>query len=166
MSETQTFTAIPTRVNGPTQGPVTASFFNLIRLAGKRLEEIFGAGVYPQTQQSITDGMSATNLTGASFAPASYTAFHLQAKSYRDDGTNQRSHLINVYGEYNSKRATWDLTVEEFGRQSTSGADTSAVSGITFSMSGNQVQVATDTMGGSHVGKLNWKVVSTFTVES
>lgn len=163
MSQTQTFSALTIRANGR---KVLASWWNAIRNAGIRLEEIFGSGLVPQTQQSFTDGMSATNLTGASFAPASYTGFHIQAKSYRDDGTNQRSHIINVYGEYNSKRATWECHQDEVGRSCTSGATTSVASGLTFTMSTNQVQFASDTMGGSHTGKLNWKVISTFTAET
>lgn len=163
MSQTQTFSALTTRANGR---KVLASWWNTIKNAGTRLEEIFGLGLVPQTQQSFTDGMSATNLTGASFAPASYTGFKIRAKSYRDDGTNQRAHIITITGIYNSKKAEWRLDVEETGESCTSGACASVGSGLTFTMSTNQVQFASDTMGGSHTGKLNWKVVETFTAET
>lgn len=163
MSETQEFLDIPVR----SCDTVTPAWWNLLRSAGLRLEQIFGSAIYPETQQSITDNSAATNVTSLLFAAASVRGAVIHVMYTRDDGTNQRRGIIEIRVWYNSKRLAWGISVDEVGESCTSGACTSAGSGLTFSItSGGQVQVAADAMGGSHVGKIRWKVVSTFDVET
>jgi hypothetical protein len=146
---------------------VTPAWWNILRLAGIRLEQILGSAIYPETQQSITDSSSATNITGLLLNSTLNRAAKIHLTYTRDDGTNQRRGWVDIYVWYNSKRAAWGISVTETGEDCTAGACVSAGSGLTFTItSGGQVQVASDSMGGTHVGKIRWKVISTFDVES
>lgn len=165
MSETQTFSSITVRRNGPPTAD--ASWWNILRAAGLRLEQILGAGSYPETQQSVTNGQAATNITSFSFSSASYVGFIAYVSCYSNNGTNERRHIVKLTGWYNSIKAEWDMSVDEDGADCTSGSCSADVSGLTFTITaGGQVQVAADTMSGSPTRKIRWSVVKTFAVET
>lgn len=155
------FSDIPIRGNGET---VDSSWWNSIRTA---LISAFGSGILGETQQSITDGQSASDVTSLLFAAASIVRAKVEISAYSTDGTNTRTHFITLWAYYNAKLAQWRITQEEIGESCTSAVCTAVASGLTFTItSGGQVQVAADTIGGTPVRKIRWKVVSTFAVES
>ena len=164
-NETQTFSDITVRRNGPPV--VTASWWNVLRSAGLRLEQILGGGIYPETQQSITNNAAATNITSLLFSSSTYVGFIANVSCYSNNGTNERRHIITLTGWYNSKRAQWDMGVEEYGADCTSSACAADPSGLTFTItSGGQVQIASDNMSGSPTRKIRWSVTKTFAVET
>jgi hypothetical protein len=157
------FSDIPVRANGGSQN-VDSSWWNSIRTA---LVNTFGAGVLGETQQSVTDGQSATSITSALFNGSSIVRAVMEVSSLRDDGTNRRTHFQRITCWYNTKIDQWRITTEEVGESCTASACTAVASGLTYTITaGGQVQVAADTMGGSHSGKIRWKVVSTFSLET
>lgn len=168
MSETQTFTAVPVRINGPTQGPVVAAWWNILRSAGKRLEEIMGSGATPETQQSITNNTSSQNITGLIFSSATYVGFKALLSCYSNNGTNERRHIVELTGWFNSKRGQWDMSVDENGADCTSGACTADPSGFTFTIHATtgQVIVDADNMSGSPTRKIRHTIMKTFAVET
>lgn len=155
------FDDIPIRENG---GTVDAGWWNIIRT---KLIASYGNSLTGDTQQTITDGQAATDITGLLLSSASTSTVEIHITSKRDDGTNQRRHKQHITAWYNSRKAAWAISVEELGKICTASVCTSGGSGITYSItSGGQMQAAANTMGGSHVGTIMWKIVQSNGVEA
>lgn len=155
------FDDIPIRANGD---DVDASWWNTIRT---KLITAFGVGFTGDTQQSITDGQAATDITGLLLASASASTYQIRITSKRDDGTSQLRHVQNITAWYNSRKAAWAISVEEIGELCTSSACSSAGSGLTYSItSAGQMKVAATTIGGTPVSTILWKIVQSNGVEA
>lgn len=165
MSETQKFLDIPVRGCGV----VSPSWWNLLRSAGLRLEQMLGSGVQPETQQTIADNQSsAANITGLLFDETSVVKAKVIIGTLRQDGTNERVHISEFWVWYNATKGDWRMgSQNETGESCDASSCTSVASGVTFSITAaGQVQYTSDSMGGSYVGKMRWKVVYTIDLET
>lgn len=149
---------------------VFPSWWNVLRAAGAYWESILGTGTIAETQQTITDGASATSVTGLLLSSTTHVRAKIVVSTMRTDGTNTRAHMQELTAIYNAKIAAWELFASpgEAGDSATASARSDALSRVNFTItSGGQVQYACeDTMGGTYVGKMRWKVLWTISVET
>ncbi len=130
------------RSNGQTV-KVDASWWNDIRLV---LLGLFGTGVTAAVQQALSNNTTAV-VTNLIFASASIVDFEVNYTIVR--GSLRQSGKLRGYFT-----TTWNLSHE---------ADDDA--GVTFSIDGTTGQVSYTT-DNSSTGKMQWKVISTFSIEA
>jgi hypothetical protein len=94
--------------------------------------------------QSLNNSAAAANLADASFAPATYYGFHIYYDILRDNGSTEVRGSGVVRGSYGLRGLAW--RIEDSGNSFDD-------HGVTFTMSANQVQVATDSKG---AGTIRW----------
>ncbi len=132
---------LPIRANGTL---VEASWWNDIRLV---LVGLFGAGVTEKVQQALSNNTTAV-VTDMIYASASIIDFEVNYTAVR--GSARQSGKLR--GFFDSQ---WNMTHES----------TNEDCGLTFAINTSTGQVSYTTTN-DVVGKLQWKTVSTFSVES
>lgn len=150
------FSSLPVRLNGPT---IFASWWNDIRTV---LINFFGPGVVSETQFTIADNQSSyQNVTGLLFAHATTRSSKVEYTIYRTNGSSiERRETGFLTAHYKAVAGTWSYEREGSGDDALNVAD-----GLIVNSSG-QVQYKSDSIGATYVGKMRYKVLTSFATET
>lgn len=152
-----TFASVPVRANGDR---VTEDWFNTLRTAGSALESMFGTGYISETQFTLANNQSETNLTGMTVNGSSSRSAIIEYQVYRKTSTDERVETGTILMNYKTIAATWGID----------GGTSFGESGVTFTVATTgttgQVKVASDNMSGSaYIGYIRFKA-KTIAVEA
>lgn len=158
----ENFNDIPERTNnGGPSNIVLADWWNILKRAGKRLENIFGSGLVEETQFTLADNQSSyANITGMLVNSASLVYAEVRYSIYRTDGTTPRRESGRLEVEYDNASSAWRIADRQSSSDALNIADSLAIT------AGGQVQYKSDSMGGTYVGKMRWKICNTIGVET
>lgn len=141
------FSDVPVRDYSPT----APSWWNSLRTAGIKLQNMFGTGYVSPTEFTIVNNQSSVaDVTGLAFAGASVRSFEARVQIYRNStggGATELAAACTLRGVYKSTAGTWELTVH-----STSGdmIEDFGPGGILFSITAaGQVQYTSHNMSGT-----------------
>lgn len=154
------FNSIPVRSNADT-GLVTANWWNDIRTA---LINAFGSGIISETQGTIADGSSAyTDITGLLLDSSVNRCADIEYTIMRTTGAASRRERGILRAMFKTTEGTWTYERQSFGDDALGNgtvADSLKVS------STGQVQYKSDSMGGTYVGRIRYKIVTAFEKET
>lgn len=157
----ESFNDIPERTNGGISNLVLADWWNILKRAGKRLENIFGSGLVEETQFTIADNQSSyANITGLLVSSATLVYAEIRYSIYRTDGTTPRRESGRLELEYDNGASAWRIADRQASSDALNMTDSLAVTAV------GQVQYKSDSMGGTYVGKMRWKICNTIGVET
>lgn len=157
------FSDVPVRSNG--QDTVTASWWNDLRAAGVKLESVLGPGTTAEVQGTIADNQASyANITGMTVDSADYVYAEIKYCIYRTNGTSdERRETGTLELEYLPISAAWRIADRRATRDSLRVDDSMAV---TTTLGVAQVRYKSDSVGGTYVGKIRWKIINTISVET
>lgn len=157
------FSEVPLRTNdGGPANVVLADWWNILRRAGLRLENIFGSGLTEETQFTIADNQSSyANITGMLVSSASIIYAEIRYSIYRTDGASEkRRETGKLELEYVTGDSAWRIANRQSSSDALNMTDSLSVT------SGGQVQYKSDAVGGTYSGKMRWKICNTIGVET
>lgn len=153
------FSGIIVRSNG---NRVLASWWNIIRTQLLLFEAVFGGGLTGEAQFTINDNETGpTSITDMVVDKDSYQGACIAYNVLRRDDTEGRREIGLIWLTYDPETTAWSIareTKQQIG----------ALMGLTLTVtSAGQVQYASDSMGGaSYSGKMRWKIINTFDIET
>lgn len=152
------FSSIPVRSNGQT---VDVSWWNTIRTA---LISFAGAGLVDESQATIADAQGTyQSVSGLSFDHSLVRAVDIEYTIYREDGTTSRRERGTLRAMYKAREGTWGYERQSYGDDALGNG---TVSSPLIVNSSGQVQYKSDSIGGTYVGSMRFKVVTSFAKES
>lgn len=154
------FSGIPVRSNADT-GLVTAGWWNDIRTA---LINAFGSASIAETQGTIADGSASyTDISGLLLDSSVSRCADIEYTIMRTTGAASRRERGILRAMFKTTEGTWTYERQSFGDDALGNgtvADSLKVS------STGQVQYKSDSMGGSYVGRIRYKIVTAFEKET
>lgn len=139
------WTTLTTKSNGTR---VVREFFNNIKTAIDEITAFLGAGSIVETQMTIANSTGPSDVTGLSFAGATYRAARIFYSVLRSTDDNEWIESGTLHAIFKTTAGTWTIS-----GPATSDAD------ITFSMTNaGQVQYTTGNCpGANYSGKMRFK---------
>lgn len=139
---------------------IYASWFNDIRT---KLLQIFGSGAVSETQFTIADNQSTyQNVTGLIFDKDVVQAVKVEYTIYRTNGSStERREVGTLTCTYKPVAAAWTWARVTDTEDEALGID----DGLKVTTAG-QVQYKSDSVGGTYVGKMRYKVLTSFDKET
>ena len=159
----ESFNDIPERTNnGGPSNIVLADWWNILKRAGKRLENIFGSGLVEETQFTIADNQSTyANITSMLVSSATLVYAEIRYTIYRTDAASIKRRESGVLElEYVTGDSAWRIANRQSSDDALNVTDSLAVT------AGGQVQYKSDLIGGTYSGKMRWKICNTIGVET
>lgn len=154
------FSDIPLRINGE---KIIYAWFDALRAAGLRLEQVFGSGLTIETQFAVDDNQSSyADITGMTVDGALYVYAEIRYSIYRTDGALERRETGSLMLEYIPISAAWRIADHQSSSDALGLPD--ALTVVTTAGVG-QVKYKSDLMG-TTIGKMRWKTVNTIGVET
>ena len=152
------FSSIPVRAMGD---DTDASWWNTIRT---KLLEVFGSGVTAEAQFTIADNQSSyADITDFTFDSASFVWVEARYSIYRTDGSTPRRETGILEFEWDNATSAWLLS---YRRGSTDSLNIASSIAPDTTGTVGKAQYKSDSMGGTYVGKMRWKIINTISVES
>jgi hypothetical protein len=140
---------------------IYASWFNDIRT---KLISYFGAGLVAETQFTIADNQAAyANITGLLFDHLVVRSVKVEYSIYRTNGSStERREMGTVTLTYKPVAGTWAIArVTDTDDDALNVTDSLYVVPAT-----GQMQYKSDSVGGTYVGKMRYKVLTSFDKET
>ena len=152
------FSSIPVRRNGVEKA--YASWWNDIRTA---LILAFGAGVVPETQFTIADNQSSyADVTGLLFDHNTVRSVKVEYSIYRTNGTSiERREMGTLTCTYKPVAGAWT-----YARVTDTEDDALNIADGLICNAAGQVQYKSDSVGATYVGKMRYKVMTSFDKET
>ena len=144
------FSDIPLRANGQ---EVIYSWFNMLRIAGLELQNIFGGGYIQETSFNLNQEQATfITIDGLLLSSSSYKSGVVFAEIRRKTDQHESVSNIKMSLRYYDNSTDWQIDVDEQGD----------ATGITFHItSSGQVQYKADIIaGGNHTGTIKFKLMS------
>jgi hypothetical protein len=150
------FDSIPIRSNGAEGGEVDASWWNSIRTA---LINAFGESITSETDFTIADDESSlTDITGLSVDSSEVVYAKVVYTISRTDGSTPRRETGALFLTYDDNGSSWELDRRSnFGDALNMGNNSISVT------AGGQLQYKSDSMGGSYVGSMKYRITESLT---
>jgi len=155
------FDTIPVRSNGDIT-PVTASWWNIIRTQLVAFEALFGGGATAEAQFTVANNQSsAADVTDMVLDKTTYAGGLIWYSVAVRDDTEGRRETGFIHITYEAETDAWDVSQE-------TKVSIGTISGVVFTItSAGQVQYTSANLtGGGYTGKMRWKFLDTFAIET